>query len=1239
MKYAVLLFVFILANTSFLFSKASFRSNVSALQLAKQIKGKGITISNPVITRGKVRGRNSQVATFTNGIAGANLQIDEGILLTASTAKEAFSRNTSGTTSLNPGNIGPIGFDADLLTTISQTRIFNQVVFEFDVTLDANTRLLLVDYQFASDEYPEWVGSRFNDAFGFFISGGDLTQTYNIARVVDDSIIVSTETIDKYPPVNINNVNNGSLGVAQDGATTDLSNSRFFIDNGGTNRMFFNNSGQQVIGGLNASNARIISEFDGFTTKLHATLDNLTPGQTYHFKIALADTSDPAYDAGVFVNKIIGVKEPSVCYSYDIRVGHGVNGVNVPSINNDINTTPYPGEQLTLGIVIQSMEGEIQLEDANLSVILSPNDSLKFVSAELSPDSINAYDPIPDAYITKTPFAQVPIGENITSTGGTIGQNQVIFTNLLYDFNGSSSQVNTHFELAMDLKLILNGISAPRHITTAGANPTLVRCPTQTGYFPQWASFNVERRKSTDNLLYTQISGRPFNVDVVSYDPDKPSKLKKIKDVLLELELINASKYADSNQSLFTCREPASVTQGQAISFNTLTNRVPAPTSITTNQAIKNAAFRLWYLADSNHSVVQHECKDFSDKSCFNKLYDNKFKDTIDKAPYRCATACSGGGNCYQCLRTYFASPICSRDNFSIRPVSYRIAIRDNNESNITNAPQVNIGQNDAIIPTLALAAEYNYKLDVNATLFGSDNAVSSYFAAFPNTGQDLISSFRFQRGTVGNSCANTANARQDIVFRDGVVKFKSNNLLSNTIFYSHNNVGLYNYHIEDNNWTIVDQRRYPNKTFPNSEECISTGNTRYSISANGDTRSGCGISSIQANAISGLSYTDLPLQFEPFAFGLKQIRLKRRPNKSVLFMNDFNNTNYYGTVLGANISMATSFEGNLTALGKKGTVLSNFTTGCSSSSVRLDLNRTMNPTESSLNTIAPLQQYLEVGLAVVSRQNGIGAGLILPRTAFTDAGQGQAAMSLHTTLRKPYGLGNRINPVQINYTDLNATAMNAQSHANMIPNYIPKGGKGYDNNVTYVYGKVTPRKRLYNDVEEKFKKTELYADIYCAFSSTQCSDLNLTLVSLGEQESESGWWLATIFSNAELGRTTLNVSHDSEQSANPSIAYNGRPSSKSIPSMPFDDNSASQQDINVSVSGLARPSTQRIDYIPPPWLIYETKKINQKPKPKNNTDFYRVRFIGPSAWSGVGKTGLVTDTESHDEDRRKMSW
>jgi len=1228
MRKLTLLLAFIFIHAT-LFAEATHNRNVTATQLATKIQGKGITITNPVITRGQIGGANSQLATFSNGIGGANLQIDEGILLTASTADQSFLPNTNNRRSQAPGGGGSGAavlsinnvaglptYDADLLSTITQPFIGDQVVFEFDVTLDANTRLLLVDYQFASDEYPEWVGSQFNDAFGFFISGGDLTQTFNIARVVDDSIIVSTATIGNFPAVNINNVNRGTVGSQSSGEPTDLTNNAFFIDNGGRDNL------------MNPVNAAgITSEFDGFTTKLHATLDNLTPGTTYHFKMALADTWDAQWDAGVFVNKIIGVKEPSVCYSYDIRVG---NDINVPSINNDIVTTAFPDEQLTMGIVIQSLEGEITLEDVNLSVIFTPNNSLKFLSAEVSPDSINTYLPVPDNFVKKIPFAQVPIGENITASGGSIGKNQVIFTKFLYDFNGSSN-VNTHFELTADLKLTLNGISAPRKITTAGANPTLVRCPEQQGYFPQWAQFNVERRNSTDPLLFTQISGRPFNVDVVSYDPDAPSTLKDISDTVLELELIDASKYADSNQSLFTCREPSSVGQGQPIAFGASTNRVPAPIAIQTNDALKSAAFRLWYLADENRSIINHNCNDFTNNGCFNTLYATDFRDKIDKSPYFCDTACSTG-NCYQCLKDFFARPICSRDNFSIRPASYRISIADNNESNITNAPQITVGQNDGTLPTLRLAAEYGYKLATNATLFGSDNAVNAYHAKFPNNGADLISEFQYQGGTGGNTCADTANARQGVVFRDGIIQFRTDgNTLDfniNNIFYSHNNVGQYNYHIEDNNWTIVDQRRYANKTFPDSEECISAGDNRYSVSANGNAMSGCGISSNHTNPIAGFTYNDLPLQFEPFAFGLDLVALNRRPNdKSILFMNDFRDTNFYGGTLGAKISMSTSFEGNVTALGRRGTILSNFTTGCSSSNVRLNLGRQMNPTEASL-TNAPLQQFLEVGLNVVSKQFGVGTGVILPRTAFPNVGQGHAPMRLHTTLTKPYGLGNRLNPVHINYTDLNATGINALSTAQMNRNYTPDGSRVYDNNVTYVYGKVTPRLRLYNNVEPNFKDTEIYADIYCTLPEPQCPNLNLTVPSLGEQETESGWWAATIFSNTELGQNTLVVSHDSEENANPSISFNNGTLAMTLTNVPFDDNNASQEDINVSVAGAARPSTQRIVYTPPPWLIYD---------PAN--DFYRVRFIGPSTWVGVGKTGRVSETESLDESRRKMSW
>jgi hypothetical protein len=1241
-----LLFTFILMSAS-LFAAATHNRDVTATKLAAQIQGKGITITKPVITRGQIGGANSQVATFSNGIAGANLQIDKGILLTASTADQAFLPNSSNKISLLRGSFGDANhtvnnainlptFDSDLMSTISQNKIENQVVFEFDVTLDANTRLLLVDYQFASDEYPEWVGSQFNDAFGFFISGGDLTKTYNIARVVDNSTVVSTANIDSYPPVNINNVNRGSVGSQSSGQPTDLTNSAFFIDNGGIDNT---NSA------INSNNAKITSEFDGFTTKLHATLDNLTPGKTYHFKMALADTSDAQWDAGVFVNKIIGVREPSLCYDYDVRIGSNINLST--NDNRRIQTDTFPGEELNLGIVLRSFEGEIILEDANMTVIFNPNSQLRFQSAQLSPDSVNAYQPIPNNLVNKIPYAQIPVGENINSAGGTISQNQVIFSNLKYDVNGSG-QINTTFDLNATMKLTLNGISVPRSVSTL--NGSLPRCPQETGYHPEWASFNIERENSKGlpnekPILYTQISNRPFNVAVVSYDPNSTnlSTEKVMNDLAMEVELIDAGKYASSEHSLFTCREPASINPGKFATFDSSGKTRAIVQNIQTTQALKNAAFRLWYLKDGNNTLVKYTCGDEGedyDSTCFETLYNDRFYNKIDKSPYKCDSACSGstgqeGSNtCYLCLKTYFASPICSRDNFAIRPESFRITISDNNNSSSSSAPKVKIATNNKT-NTVSLAAEYNYVIDANATQWNSDNNVKGYYAQYDNkSAPALTSSFLFNTNS-GTSCADTNNSSLDVIFRNGIIRYIAKNSIvnaNNANQFTHNNTGNYDYHIEDTNWTLVDQASYADKTFPNINDCWIDPSKLYSTSDDPNLKSGCGISSNHSKKLKGRTFVDLSLRFEPYKFGLQGIQFTRKPNKNILFMNDFNQTGYYGSVLSSKLSMSTSFEGNISAEGKNGTVLSNFTDGCTASDVTLSLLRTMNPAENVLTNV-PFQQYLEVGLNVVDKKEGNSTTLTLPKSAFKDIDKGNAPMKLHTTLKKPYGFGNKVNPIQVNYKELNATDSTASSFANM-GTHIPDGNLTVDQNTTYVYGKVTPLNRLYNNVETSSIKTPLYVDIFCndnnsTLNAGDCANLfNLNQNSLGTQEKESGWKLATIFTNNELGTTDLTVSHLAEKDALPSLSVDGGATKKIYTAVVFNDNQATQNDINVSVATAARNSMVKVKFDPVPWLVYDRKE-----------DYYRVHFIGPSAWAGVGKTGHVTDTGSSKTQNNRMSW
>ncbi len=249
-------------------SQATFTSGATATQLATQITGPGITINNPQI----ISGVGTQLGVFSNGIAGANLQLNTGIILTTSTVAESFTTNSSGGISLGPGTF----YNDPDLTGIVSSANRDVVVFQFEAVLDPLATVLTIDYQFMSDEYNEYVCSNINDVFGYFVSGPGISGTQNIA------LVPGTPN-----PVTIASINNGTVGSLGNIANCiDLGQSALFTDNTG---------------------GAITVEYDGVTNKLRATAKGLTPGATYTVKLAIADSSDGSYDSAVLVNLISGL--------------------------------------------------------------------------------------------------------------------------------------------------------------------------------------------------------------------------------------------------------------------------------------------------------------------------------------------------------------------------------------------------------------------------------------------------------------------------------------------------------------------------------------------------------------------------------------------------------------------------------------------------------------------------------------------------------------------------------------------------------------------------------------------------------------------------------------------------------------------------------------------------------------------------------------------------------------------
>ncbi|WBX73140.1 choice-of-anchor L domain-containing protein [Tenacibaculum pacificus] len=332
LKKNKLFFLFLISLQS-VYSQATFTENPIAAALAAKLQSTGITITNPVIRNGV----GTQMAVFSDGIAGAGLEIDSGIALTTSTVTSAFSTNNLLQSGDKPAN-GVRVFDMDL-RLINPTATDDVVIFEFDFERLANYKGVLVEYQFGSDEYPNYVGSVYNDVFGFFVSDptgadpnvpdGDLNgdNMYDMTEqpALNLAIVPGTNNA-----VSINNINGGFRGSAGSSLSniTFLDQSDLYINNGHTpdNDTDPNNAGPQ---NTNPGPFPVHVEFNGITKKLKTDID-LEIGVIYHMKIAIADVGDATYDSGVFLSGVRGV--PIIETQDDVCSITQQGGVALPSV-------------------------------------------------------------------------------------------------------------------------------------------------------------------------------------------------------------------------------------------------------------------------------------------------------------------------------------------------------------------------------------------------------------------------------------------------------------------------------------------------------------------------------------------------------------------------------------------------------------------------------------------------------------------------------------------------------------------------------------------------------------------------------------------------------------------------------------------------------------------------------------------------------------------------------------------
>lgn len=227
---------------------------IEAAEAAALLAGPNVTVFNATYS-----GHPNQLARLNNG--SETLGVDEALAMTTGKAMFAATNwdgTVSGQSNLLTDNTPETEPDLNLIDGATGGH-YNIAILEFDFQTTAPA--IVFNYVFASKEYPDYIGSGYNDVFGFFISGPNINGPFS-------NNAVNIATIDG-DPVSINTIH----GFSPD------THPELYVAGGPNNP------------GL---------AYDGRTVLIQATL-NVACNQTYHAKLALCNVGDSDFHTGVFI--------------------------------------------------------------------------------------------------------------------------------------------------------------------------------------------------------------------------------------------------------------------------------------------------------------------------------------------------------------------------------------------------------------------------------------------------------------------------------------------------------------------------------------------------------------------------------------------------------------------------------------------------------------------------------------------------------------------------------------------------------------------------------------------------------------------------------------------------------------------------------------------------------------------------------------------------------------------------
>ena len=281
-----------------------------------------VSTGGAVVTVTGVNCPQGGMGTFAYPSDNNDLELEKGLLLTSGSALGAIGPNNFGgeSTQNDPLFTADPG-DADLQYLSDEfgggSTTYDVCSVELDVF--AATNEVVFEYVFGSEEYPEfvWAFGGYNDIFAFLVSGPGIAGDPNLTNsALNIATLPTTGTL-----VQIDSVNNQ------------------------VNWEYYRNNeiGEEL-------------QYDGLTSDLYGVKKSLTarvpvtPCNTYHLKLAIADRGDESYDSGVFVSDIrAGSPDLDIAFSsgldYFIETCTGTNDTlfitlnKLPTVATSFNVT------------------------------------------------------------------------------------------------------------------------------------------------------------------------------------------------------------------------------------------------------------------------------------------------------------------------------------------------------------------------------------------------------------------------------------------------------------------------------------------------------------------------------------------------------------------------------------------------------------------------------------------------------------------------------------------------------------------------------------------------------------------------------------------------------------------------------------------------------------------------------------------------------------------------------------